>query len=335
MSYKSKNLIEEFLEFPAKIKDSVTKYQNAQNLNLSSGLTLTSFILLVLLGVLSAKGIDIYLKKKSKIKLKKDSTQPSDLITKILKEPIARHSSPLLIGLFVTLILYLTVSEPSIDRMIIRIGLSIFILGITSIIIEWATSENSPAASIDGLIPDHVKPLRFRLGLLQISLIASFIANFGEQDTLKVLNGWINNLATKVFSSDTLALKAVQAGQCDATIVNSYYLGRLVASEQADNLNLIWANQDSTGVHVNVSGGGVIKYSRQKEEAIKLLEWLTSTWAQEKYANLNLEYPVAEGAPINPVMEAWGEFLEDKLNAKVLGELQQQAVLLAREANYQ
>ena len=167
------------------------------------------------------------------------------------------------------------------------------------------------------------------------SLIASFIANFGEQDTLKVLNGWVDNLATKVFSSDTLALKAVQAGQCDATIVNSYYLGRLVASEQADNLNLIWANQDSTGVHVNISGGGVIKYSRQKEEAIKLLEWLTSTWAQEKYANLNLEYPVAEGAPINPVMEAWGEFLEDKLNAKVLGELQQEAVLLAREANYQ
>ena len=166
------------------------------------------------------------------------------------------------------------------------------------------------------------------------SLIASFIANFGEQETLKVLNGWINNLATKVFSSDTLALKAVQAGQCDTTIVNSYYLGRLVASGEAENLNLIWANQDSTGVHVNISGGGIVKYSKQKTEAIKLLEWLTSTWAQEQYANLNLEYPVVEGTVLHPVLESWGEFKEDNLNAKILGALQKEAVLLAREANY-
>ena len=199
LSYKSKNLIEEFLEFPAKTKEIITKYQNAQNLNLSSGLTLASFIFLVLLSVLSAKGIDVYLKKKSKIRSKEDSTQSSDLITKILKEPIARHSSPLLIGLFVTLILYMTVSEPSIDRMIIRIGLSIFLLGITSIIIEWATSENSPAASIEGLIPDHVKPLRFRLGLLQISLIASFIVFGTNWLTIRLIDPDVTGRAVIIF----------------------------------------------------------------------------------------------------------------------------------------
>ena len=205
-----------------------------------------------------------------------------------------------------------------------------------TIVINNAAMQEAPKSYAELATNDWNSRLCLRTSqkVYNQSLIASFIANFGEQETLKVLNGWINNLATKVFSSDTLALKAVQAGQCDTTIVNSYYLGRLVASGEAENLNLIWANQDSTGVHVNISGGGIVKYSKQKTEAIKLLEWLTSTWAQEQYANLNLEYPVVEGTVLHPVLESWGEFKEDNLNAKILGALQKEAVLLAREANY-
>ena len=205
-----------------------------------------------------------------------------------------------------------------------------------TIVINNAAMQEAPKSYAELATNDWNSRLCLRTSqkVYNQSLIASFIANFGEKESLKVLNGWINNLATKVFSSDTLALKAVQAGQCDATIVNSYYLGRLVVSGEAANLNLIWANQDSTGVHVNISGGGVVKYSKQKTEAIKLLEWLTSTWAQEQYANLNLEYPVVEGTVLHPVLESWGEFKEDNLNAKILGALQKEAVLLAREANY-
>ena len=205
-----------------------------------------------------------------------------------------------------------------------------------TIVINNAAMQEAPNSYADLATNDWNSRLCLRTSqkVYNQSLIASFIANFGEQETLKVLNGWISNLSTKVFSSDTLALKAVQAGQCDATIVNSYYLGRLVTTGEAENLNLIWANQDSTGVHVNISGGGVVKYSKQKTEAIKLLEWLTSTWAQEQYANLNLEYPVVEETALHPVLESWGEFKEDNLNAKILGELQKEAVLLAREANY-
>lgn len=166
------------------------------------------------------------------------------------------------------------------------------------------------------------------------SLIASLISNIGEDHATKVVGGWVNNLSTKVFSSDTLALKAVQAGQCDATIVNSYYLGRLFVDDEGTNLNLVWANQGSTGVHVNISGGGLVKYSKKPEAAIKLLEWLTSEWAQEKYAYLNLEYPVVQGTKIHPILESWGSFKEDDLNAKLLGALQKDAVLLARKTNY-
>ncbi len=166
------------------------------------------------------------------------------------------------------------------------------------------------------------------------SLIASLISNIGEDQAIKVVRGWVNNLSTKVFSSDTLALKAVQAGQCDATIVNSYYLGRLLVDDEGTNLNLVWANQGSTGVHVNISGGGLVRYSKKSEAAINLLEWLTSEWAQEKYAYLNLEYPVVQGTKIHPILESWGSFKEDDLNAKQLGALQRDAVLLARKTNY-
>ena len=166
------------------------------------------------------------------------------------------------------------------------------------------------------------------------SLIASLISNIGEDQAIKVVRGWVNNLSTKVFSSDTLALKAVQAGQCDATIVNSYYLGRLLVDDEGTNLNLVWANQGSTGVHVNISGGGLVRYSKKPEAAINLLEWLTSEWAQEKYAYLNLEYPVVQGTKIHPILESWGSFKEDDLNAKLLGALQRDAVLLARKTNY-
>ena len=163
---------------------------------------------------------------------------------------------------------------------------------------------------------------------------ASLISNIGEDQAIKVVRGWVNNLSTKVFSSDTLALKAVQAGQCDATIVNSYYLGRLLVDDEGTNLNLVWANQGSTGVHVNISGGGLVRYSKKSEAAINLLEWLTSEWAQEKYAYLNLEYPVVQGTKIHPILESWGSFKEDDLNAKLLGALQRDAVLLARKTNY-
>ena len=83
--------------------------------------------------------------------------------------------------------------------MIIRIGLSIFLFGITSIIIDWALSKDSPVASIDGLIPDHVKPLRFRLGLLQISLIASFVVFGTNWLTIRLIDPDVTGRALIIF----------------------------------------------------------------------------------------------------------------------------------------
>ncbi|HJL92604.1 MAG TPA: mechanosensitive ion channel, partial [Woeseiaceae bacterium] len=200
LSYKSKNLVEEMLGFPLKAKESLSTYQNAQYLNLTSGLSITGFFWLLIFGGLLAAGFDLYIRKKSKLYLLiEEKSASSKLLHRILTQPMARHSSSLLIGLFITLILYTTIAEPSLDRMIIRVGLSIFLFGVTSIIIDWVTSEDSPAIEIEGFIPEHVKPLRFRLALLQISLIASFIVFGTNWLTIRLIDPDVTGRAAIIF----------------------------------------------------------------------------------------------------------------------------------------
>ena len=166
------------------------------------------------------------------------------------------------------------------------------------------------------------------------SLIASMIDEYGFDQAKEVVSGWISNLATEVFSNDTNALKAVSSGQCGMTIVNTYYLARLLDDPQYDNLNLFWANQNDRGVHVNISGAGIVKTSKNKENAISLLEYLSSDRAQNFYASANKEYPVLIGAKVHESIQEWGDFNEDNINVSKLGSLQKQAVLLAQEVGY-
>ena len=90
---------------------------------------------------------------------------------------------------------------------------------------------------------------------------------YGFDKAKEVVALWVSNLTTEVFSNDTNALKAVSSGQCGVTIVNTYYLARLSDDTPYDNLKLFWANQDDRGVHVNISGAGIVKSSKNKEDA--------------------------------------------------------------------
>ena len=166
------------------------------------------------------------------------------------------------------------------------------------------------------------------------SLMASMINAYGYDEAKAVVLGWVSNLATEVFSNDTNALKAVSSGQCGVTIVNTYYLARLLDDPKYDNLSLFWANQGDRGVHVNISGAGVVKTSKNKANAVKLLEYLSSMKAQDFYASANKEYPVLASADIDDSIEGWGEFSEDNINVSKLGSLQKEAVFLAQEAGY-
>ena len=166
------------------------------------------------------------------------------------------------------------------------------------------------------------------------SLMASMIDAYGFEKAKEVVTGWISNLATEVFSNDTNALKAVSSGQCGLTIVNTYYLARLLDDPQYDNLTLFWANQSDRGVHVNISGAGIVKTSKNKQAATLLLEYLSSEKAQDFYASANKEYPVLAGAMVHESIKDWGEFTEDNINVGKLGTLQKEAVFLAQEVGY-
>ena len=166
------------------------------------------------------------------------------------------------------------------------------------------------------------------------SLIASMIDVYGFDKSKEVVSGWVSNLATEVFSNDTNALKAVSSGQCGVTIVNTYYLARLLDDPEYNNLSLFWANQGDRGVHVNISGAGVVKTSKNKKNAVLFLEYLSSNKAQDFYASANKEYPVLIGAKIDESIENWGSFSEHTINVSKLGSLQKEAVFLAQEVGY-
>ena len=108
------------------------------------------------------------------------------------------------------------------------------------------------------------------------SLVAMLIAEHGEAKTESLVKGWVGNLAAAPFSNDTKVMEAILAGQGDVGVVNTYYFGRLQKKNPGLALKLFWPNQSGNGVHINVSGAGVVKHSKQKEKAVAFLEWLSS-----------------------------------------------------------
>lgn len=166
------------------------------------------------------------------------------------------------------------------------------------------------------------------------SLVATMLKTLGEKKTQEVVEGWVANLATEPYSNDTVAMESVEAGQCDVTIVNTYYFGRLQKDRPDVALALFWPNQDGRGVHVNVSGAGVTKHAKHPQEAQKLLEWLSSEEAQYKFAEANEEYPVNPKVKPSPLVSSWGDFKADLVNVEAAGRLQADAIKLMDRAGY-
>lgn len=166
------------------------------------------------------------------------------------------------------------------------------------------------------------------------SLVATLIARHGEKEAERIVSGWVDNLAVAPFSNDTKTMQAVLAGQCDIAIVNTYYFGRLQKKDPSIKLALAWPNQDSSGVHINISGAGVTRYAKHPQVAKKLLEWLSSETAQQDFAGLNMEYPVNPRVEPTGLVRSWGDFKGDSLNVSEAGRLQGDAIRLMDRAGY-
>ncbi|ABM61963.1 Fe(3+) ABC transporter substrate-binding protein [Halorhodospira halophila] len=166
------------------------------------------------------------------------------------------------------------------------------------------------------------------------SLVAMMLHHEGEEETARIVEGWVDNLATSPFSNDTAVLEAIEAGQCDVGITNTYYLGRVLRDNPDFPVEVFWADQDGHGTHVNVSGAGITQHASNPEKAQKLLEWLASDDAQEQFAAINLEYPAVEGVDLDPIVANWGEFEPDTINVSEAGRLQREATMLMDRAGY-
>jgi iron(III) transport system substrate-binding protein len=166
------------------------------------------------------------------------------------------------------------------------------------------------------------------------SLVAMLMAEHGKARTEEILRGWVKNLAAPPFSSDTKVLEAIAAGQGDVGIVNTYYVGRLLKKKPSLPLKIFWPNQNANGVHVNVSGAGVIAQSKRSEAARKLLVWLSSKQAQNLYADVNLEYPANPRVSPDPIVTAWGKFKQNPINLDNAGKFQARAIQLMDRAGY-
>jgi iron(III) transport system substrate-binding protein len=166
------------------------------------------------------------------------------------------------------------------------------------------------------------------------SLVAMMIGDDGEEATERVVRSWVENLAAPPFSSDTLLLKAIAAGQCDVGIVNSYYLGRLQAETPGFPVQIFWADQDAGGTHVNISGGGVTRHAKNRAEAIRFLEWVATPAIQQRFAAVNYEFPANAGVEPLPVVAAWGKFEPNLVNVGTIGRTQPAAVRLLDRAGW-
>jgi iron(III) transport system substrate-binding protein len=170
--------------------------------------------------------------------------------------------------------------------------------------------------------------------IYNLSLLGALIEHWGEARAAEWVKGVVANLAKPVAGNDTSLIKDVAAGACGATIANHYYYVRLKMSaleadrSAANAVVIVWPDQDGFGTHVNVSGGGVLKYAPNKKNAVRFLEYLTGDAAQHVFTDRNGEFPAVQSVTPTEAVRALGAFRADTLNVSVFGENQAKAQML-------
>ncbi|MGJ9384717.1 Fe(3+) ABC transporter substrate-binding protein [Salipaludibacillus sp. CF4.18] len=172
------------------------------------------------------------------------------------------------------------------------------------------------------------------------SLLASIIELNGADAADEWASGIVENMAREPQGGDRDQAKAIAAGEGDIAVINTYYFGNMLNSEDpeevkvAEGLSLFFPNQETTGTHINVSGLGVTKHAKNKDNAIKLIEFLSSEEAQGRFAEANYEYPVNPNAEVSELLKSWGEFKAQDLNLTKLGENNAEAVMIFNEVGW-
>ena len=161
-----------------------------------------------------------------------------------------------------------------------------------------------------------------------LSLFGAMTEHLGAEKTEAWLKGMVNNMARSPKGGDTDQIKAVASGECGIAVTNTYYLARLMRSTNPadialmERVGVVFPNQQSWGTHVNVAGGAVARYAKNPTNAVKFLEYLVSSEAQNHFANGNNEWPVVKGLKLNnPALQAMtgGSFKSELVPIRIVG----------------
>ncbi|MFC4713600.1 Fe(3+) ABC transporter substrate-binding protein [Planococcus dechangensis] len=211
------------------------------------------------------------------------------------------------------------------------------------ILYDKESVDPSELSTYEALTEDEWKGrvlIRSSENIYNQSLLASFIELNGEEAAKEWAAGMVENFPRDPEGGDRDQAKAIAAGVGDVAIMNTYYYGQMLNSEDpaevevAEGLGVFFPNQETTGTHVNVSGAGVVKSAKNKENAIKLLEFLTAEEAQETFAAVNYEYPVNEAVEPSELLQSWGDFKEQDISMSSLGDNNAKAILLFNEVGW-
>lgn len=171
-----------------------------------------------------------------------------------------------------------------------------------------------------------------------LALLSAVIAHHGEDAAKEWLEAVKGNLARKPQGNDRAQVKAIWAGECDISIGNTYYMGKMLEDaeqvEWANSVNLVFPGFEEGGNHVNISGVSLLQGAPNRDEAVQLLEFLVSPQAQEIYAEANYEYPVLEGAALSDVVAGFGEVTVDTIPLSEIGAHRAAAVRITEEVNF-
>ena len=171
-----------------------------------------------------------------------------------------------------------------------------------------------------------------------VELIASVIAHEGEEAATTWLASVKGNLARKPQGNDRAQVKAISQGECDVAIINTYYMGAMMTDPDqqawADSVNIIFPNQSGRGTHMNISGVVMTKASPNRDNAVKLMEYLAEDTAQSMYATNNHEYPIKADVAPSELVSSWGEFKKDALSLNDIAKYRAQASRLVDTVDY-
>ncbi len=174
-----------------------------------------------------------------------------------------------------------------------------------------------------------------------IALIAAYIAHHGEDAARQWVSGLRDNLARRPEGGDRDQAKAIFAGECDVALGNTYYVGKMATNEQepeqkdwANAIKVIMPTFDNGRTHVNISGVSLAKNAPNRDNAVKLMEFLSSDEAQKIYAELNYEYPVEPGIETSDLVKSFGELKPDTLSLDEIARHRTKASEIVDEVNY-